>query len=119
MKECPSMVNVPKITQLLSEVVGPEKVTDKDFDIIPYTRDLSPAKQKFATHIVMPETREEVQGILKIANDNDVPVYVRGGGTSHWDAFLPQETAAKSVVPEPANGSATRSPTCVSRLISS
>ncbi|MCK5238293.1 MAG: FAD-binding oxidoreductase [Candidatus Thorarchaeota archaeon] len=85
------MVDVPKITQLLSEVVGPEKVSDKDFDIIPYGRDLSPAKQKLPTHIVMPETREEIQGILKIANDYDVPVYVRGGGTSHWDAYLAQE----------------------------
>jgi len=85
------MVDVKKITKLLGEVVSPARVSDKDFDLIPYSRDLSPAKQKFPTHVVIPESREEIQGILKIANEQDVPVYVRGGGTSHWDAFLAQE----------------------------
>ncbi len=79
------------ITSLLSSIVGPERVTDKDFDIIPYSRDLSPARQKFPTHVVMPETKEEIQEILRIANEHDIPVYIRGGGTSHWDAYLPQE----------------------------
>ena len=74
------MVDIKKVTKLLS-----------DFDLIPYSRDLSPAKQKLPTHIVLPATREEIQGILKIANDENVPVYIRGGGTSHWDAFLAQE----------------------------
>ncbi|MFX1261173.1 MAG: FAD-binding oxidoreductase [Promethearchaeota archaeon] len=84
------MVDMKKITELLVNVVGSDRVTDKDFDIIPYSRDLSPAKQKMPSHVVMPETREEIQDVLRIANDIDVPVYVRGGGTSHWDAFLPQ-----------------------------
>jgi FAD/FMN-containing dehydrogenase len=43
------------------------------------------------THVVLPETKEEIQAILKIANDNDIPVYIRGGGTSHWDAYLAQQ----------------------------
>ncbi|MFW9908721.1 MAG: FAD-binding oxidoreductase [Candidatus Thorarchaeota archaeon] len=85
------MVDVPKITRLLSEALAPERVSDKDFDIIPYTRDLSPAKQKFASHVVLPESKEEIQAILKIANKQNVPVYIRGGGTSHWDAYLAQE----------------------------
>jgi len=84
------MVDVGEITTLLTDIVGPDRVTDRDFDLIPYSRDLSPAKQKLPSHVVMPETREEIQSILQIANDIDVPVYVRGGGTSHWDAFLPQ-----------------------------
>ena len=85
------MVNIKKVTALLQEAVSPSRVTDRDFDMIPYSRDLSPADQKMPTHVVMPETREEIQAILKVANDQDVPVYIRGGGTSHWDAFLPQE----------------------------
>ena len=85
------MVNIKKVTALLQEIVSPSRVTDRDFDMIPYSRDLSPAEQKMPTHVVMPETREEIQAILKVANDQDVPVYIRGGGTSHWDAFLPQE----------------------------
>ena len=85
------MVDIKKITSLLQEAVDPSRVTDRDFDMIPYSRDLSPAEQKMPTHVVMPETREEIQAILKIGNEHNHPVYIRGGGTSHWDAFLPQE----------------------------
>jgi len=85
------MVDIKKVTKLLSEVIDPTRVSDKDFDLIPYSRDLSPAKQKLPTHVVIPESREEIQAILRIANDENVPVYIRGGGTSHWDAYLAQE----------------------------
>lgn len=85
------MADSSKITQLLSDALSPDRVTDKDFDIIPYSRDLSPAKQKFPTHVAMPETMTEIQAILRIANTHNIPVYVRGGGTSHWDAYLAQE----------------------------
>ncbi len=85
------MVDVAKITRLLTEIVCSERVSDRDFDLIPYSRDLSPARQKLPTHVILPESREEIQGILKIANEENVPVYVRGGGTSHWDAYLAQE----------------------------
>ncbi|TFG14111.1 FAD-binding oxidoreductase [Candidatus Thorarchaeota archaeon] len=85
------IMDIQKITGLLEDIVGEKRVTDKDFDIVAYSRDLSPAKQKMATHIVMPESSEEIQQILKIANEHDVPIYLRGGGTSHWDAFLAQE----------------------------
>ncbi|MFW9960866.1 MAG: FAD-binding oxidoreductase, partial [Candidatus Thorarchaeota archaeon] len=85
------MVDAAKITHLLREAVSPERVSDRDFDLIPYSRDLSPASQKLPTHVVLPESREEIQKILKIANKENVPVYIRGGGTSHWDAYLAQE----------------------------
>ncbi len=85
------MVTIEKLTNLLSEAIGPERVTDKDFDLITYSRDLSPARPKMPSHVVMPETREDIRAILAIANEQDVPVYIRGGGTSHWDAYLAQE----------------------------
>jgi FAD/FMN-containing dehydrogenase len=85
------MPDIKKITSLLQKAMDQTRVTDRNFDMIPYSRDLSPAEQKMPTHVVMPETKEEIQAILKIANDNDIPVYIRGGGTSHWDAYLPQE----------------------------
>ncbi|MFW9963322.1 MAG: FAD-binding oxidoreductase, partial [Candidatus Sifarchaeia archaeon] len=90
--ESTRMVDIKKVTALLQDVVGVSRVTDRNFDLIPYSRDLSPADQKMPTHIVMPESREEIQAILKIANEHDFPVYIRGGGTSHWDAYLPQES---------------------------
>ncbi len=80
-----------RIEQVLVEIVGADRVTSKDFDLIPYSRDLSPAKQKFPRFVVMPTNKEEIQEILKAANQHEFPVYVRGGGTSHWDAYLCQE----------------------------
>ncbi|TET08789.1 MAG: FAD-binding oxidoreductase [Candidatus Thorarchaeota archaeon] len=68
------MVDIKKVTSLLQEVVTSSRVTDKDFDMIPYSRDLSPADQKMPTHVVLPDSREEIQAILKIANEQDVPV---------------------------------------------
>lgn len=85
------MVDVKRVTELLSDIVGSNRVSDKDFDLIPYSRDLSPAKQKMPTHVVLPESREEIKKILMVANSENTPVYIRGGGTSHWDAFLAQE----------------------------
>jgi FAD/FMN-containing dehydrogenase len=85
------MVSNKELTRLLSDATSSDRVTDKPFDLISYSRDLSPAKPKIPTHIVMPETKEEIQAILRIANENDTPVYVRGGGGSHWDAYLPQQ----------------------------
>lgn len=85
------MVDASKITRMLADIVGPQRVTDRDFDLIPYSRDLSPASQKLPTHVVMPETREDIQQILNLANEQNVPVYIRGGGTSHWDACLAQQ----------------------------
>jgi FAD/FMN-containing dehydrogenase len=85
------MVDAANVTRLLSQAMSPERVTDRDFDLIPYSRDLSPAKQKLPTHVVLPENKEEIRAILKIANQVNIPVYVRAGGTSHWDAYLAQE----------------------------
>ena len=85
------MVDTKKITGLLVEALDARRVTDKDFDLITYSRDLSPAAQKVPTHVVLPESKEEIQAVLKIANEHDIPIYIRGGGTSHWDAYLAQQ----------------------------
>ena len=73
----------------LSAIVGPSNVTDLDFDLFSYSRDLSPARARTASVVVRPKSTDEVSAITRLANGNHVPVYVRGGGTSHWAAWLP------------------------------
>jgi FAD/FMN-containing dehydrogenase len=73
----------------LVNIVGPENASDRDFELEAYTRDLSSAPEKRASFVVRPSTTEQVASILKIANRYKVPVYIRGGGTSHWGEWLP------------------------------
>ncbi|MHA1246587.1 MAG: FAD-binding oxidoreductase [Candidatus Thorarchaeota archaeon] len=85
------MADKSLLLERLREIVGPERVTDREFDLIAYSRDLSPASPKMPLCAVMPESRDEIAEILRVANELEVPVYLRGGGTSHWDAYLAQE----------------------------
>ncbi|MFW9800318.1 MAG: FAD-binding oxidoreductase [Candidatus Thorarchaeota archaeon] len=77
------------IYKTLENIVGPENVSDKDFDLESYTRDLSSAPEKRASFVVRPSTKEQVSTIVKVANRYRLPVYIRGGGTSHWGEWLP------------------------------
>ena len=72
-------------------IVGSENVTDLDFDLYSYDRDLSPARERLASLIVRPRCTSEVSAIMRLANRSRLPVYVKGGGTSHWAAWLPIE----------------------------
>lgn len=75
----------------LANIVGPENITDKDFELEAYTRDLSSAPEKRASLVVRPSTTEQVSTILRVVNRYRVPVYIRGGGTSHWGEWLPDQ----------------------------
>lgn len=78
-----------ELFEAVSAVVGPSNVTDSDVDLLSYSRDLSPAKERTASIIARPKSTNEVSAILRLANRNRVPIYVRGAGTSHWASWLP------------------------------
>ncbi len=46
--------------------------------------------------VVFPENTEEVVAVVKLAAEFDAKIYVRGGGMSYTDAYLPETT--KSVI---------------------
>jgi glycolate oxidase len=75
----------------LAAIVGIENVTNLDFDRYSYSRDLSPARERLASMIARPRSTSEVAAIMRFANRNRLPVYVRGAGASHWAAWLPVE----------------------------
>ena len=78
-----------EVKNKLVEIVGEDHVSDADFELYAYSRDLSPASPQLASIIVRPHSTEEVQEIIKLANKHKIPVYVRGCGCSHWAAWLP------------------------------
>lgn len=77
------------IYRVLENIVGSENVTDKGFDIEAYTRDMGASDEKRASFIVRPKTNRQVSTIVRVANRYRIPIYVRGGGTSHFGGWQP------------------------------
>ncbi|MFB0560127.1 MAG: FAD-binding oxidoreductase [Candidatus Lokiarchaeia archaeon] len=76
------------IISRLEEIVGQENVNTDPAEIFCYSRDSTPF-QYFADVIVRPANTTEVSEIMKLANENRIPVYPRGSGTSAAGSPLP------------------------------
>jgi FAD/FMN-containing dehydrogenase len=81
----------PLLYRALENIVGSENVTDKDFVLEAYTRDLGTGSEKRPSIVVLPKNKHEISATVRLANRYRVPVYVRGGGTSHVGEWLPIE----------------------------
>jgi len=77
-----------KVHKALINIFG-SRVTNKPIDLQAYSRDISPAREALASFVVKPQSTDEISKLLRVANKYNVPVYVRGGGTSHWAGWLP------------------------------
>jgi len=82
-------LGLKEVKNKLVEIVGENNVSDADFELYAYSRDLSPATPQLASFIVRPKSTEDVKEIIKLANKHKIPIYVRGCGCSHWAAWLP------------------------------
>ncbi|HID29624.1 MAG TPA: FAD-binding oxidoreductase, partial [Desulfobacterales bacterium] len=70
-----------KIMERLVEVVGEDNCSDADFVVQPYGKSLDSVSGRQApAAVVIPETTEEVSGIVKIANEFKTPILPRGSG---------------------------------------
>lgn len=78
-----------EVCEGIAAIVGTDNVTDLDFDLHAYSRDLSPARGRVPSMVARPRSSSEVSAIMRYANRKRLPVYVRGGGSSHWAAWLP------------------------------
>lgn len=77
-----------QIISRLVEIVEEENVNTDPAEIYCYSRDSTPF-QYFADVIVRPADTTEVSEIMKLANENRIPVYPRGSGTSAAGSPLP------------------------------
>lgn len=76
------------IINRLAKIVGEENVCTDPAEIFCYSRDSTPF-QYFADVIVRPAKTTEVSEVMKLANENRIPVYPRGSGTSAAGSPLP------------------------------
>ncbi len=77
----------PKIIKALEEIVGEENVTTSPVIRKFYSYGLGPGGDLLegkAGVVVLPRSTEEVSQVVKLANENNVPIVPRGAGTSQW-----------------------------------
>ena len=70
------------IRQALIEIVGEEQMSTRPEELYIYSFDLGTTEPHRPDYAVAPRTTEEVQGIVKLANKEKIPVVPLGGGLS-------------------------------------
>jgi len=75
----------------LTKLVSSESVLSNDEDLKPYECDGLSAYRALPLVVVLPETIEQVQEILKLCHQHHVPVVARGAGTGLSGGALPHE----------------------------
>lgn len=71
-----------QIIDALRTIVGQEHTLTSPEDLYSYSYDATPGHQHLPEVVVLPGKTEEVSKILKLANENKIPVYTRGSGTN-------------------------------------
>lgn len=64
----------------LADIVGQDYVSNRPEDLYLYSRDPGAQKPRRADYVVMPRTVDEVQQILRLANQDKVPLTPMGSG---------------------------------------
>ncbi|MCP4716347.1 MAG: FAD-binding oxidoreductase [Deltaproteobacteria bacterium] len=77
------------IVEALSGVVGKENVNTDIEVLTQYSKDTSLMPARMPDMVVKAMTRDEVMGVIKIANQNGIPVVPRSSGTGTYGSGIP------------------------------
>ncbi len=78
-----------RIIAALKKIVGDNYVLTDRFDLEPYSHDETEDLSYYPEAAVKPQSAEQVSEILRLCNDNHIPVTPRGGGTGLSGGALP------------------------------
>ncbi len=79
-----------QIVSKLKSVVGESNVLTSKVDLVSYSYDATADLEKVMPDIVvLPNSTEEVQKIVNIANENNIAIYPRGSGTNLSGGTIP------------------------------
>lgn len=70
------------ILKQLKEIVGNENVETSKMSLYSYSYDATPNFQNMPDVVVAPKNAEEIASIIKVCNENKIPVTPRGSGTN-------------------------------------
>ena len=82
-------MNEITILKELEEIVGKEFVTNRSEDLYIYSQDPGASLPRPVDFVVMPNTSKEVQKILKLANQEKIPIVPMGGGLTLSGLVIP------------------------------
>jgi glycolate oxidase len=82
------MINSSQI-ELLRKILGADNVLLTREDLLAYSYDATNLYRHTPDVVVLPQTTEQVSQVLKLANEQRIPVTARGGGTNVSGGSIP------------------------------
>lgn len=73
----------------LSNIVSKERISDNIYVRHAYSRNVDPVLQGVPDLVVRPSDAQEISEILKVANEENTPVWIRGGGDCEFGGSKP------------------------------
>ncbi len=84
-------ISKEKVVEELEKIVGKLYVTDKPHDLYPYSYDMTEADPLMPDIVVLPGTTEEISDIVKLCNDNTIPIVPYISGNNVGALTLPEQ----------------------------
>jgi len=87
-------LDIDKLASDIEKIVSKEYISTNLFERIKSSMDVFPyeaERENLPYLVVMPANKDEISRILIYANEHDIPVYIRGSGTSFTGASRYQE----------------------------
>ena len=72
-------------------IVGSEYVVDDPETLEKYSKDYSLVQPRMPSYVVFPKNTEEIQGVVKYANEHLIPVTPHSSGVSFYGAGIPSQ----------------------------
>ena len=82
-------MQVDLILGKLAEIIEPSFVSNRMEDLYLYSQDPGASLPRKVDYVVMPETVEQVQGVVKLANKEKIPIIPMGGGLTLSGLVIP------------------------------
>jgi len=78
-----------EVLSKLEQIVGKDFASNNQEDLFIYSQDPGVSQPRPVDYVVMPETVEEVQQIVRFANDKKIPIVPMGGGMTLSGLVIP------------------------------
>jgi glycolate oxidase len=84
-----TLAAMPLPLDALRDLVGPEHVLTSDHDLVAYSTDATPLQKARPEAVVLAGDRDEVAGVLRLAEEHRFPVTPRASGTNLSGGAVP------------------------------
>ncbi|MFX1569437.1 MAG: FAD-binding oxidoreductase [Promethearchaeota archaeon] len=82
-------MNLEKILTKLEDIVSKDFASNKEEDLYIYSQDPGASEPRSVNFVVMPESVKEVQKIVELANEEQIPIVPMGGGLTLSGLIIP------------------------------